>query len=155
MPCLAGSFNPRDGVYYSVVILPFPLPGYALRPAGPTISDQDLFHFKSLFDTGAQVTCVSQRVPTKVGLTPRGRGTLLSASEVKETNLFLFNVGFVTASQTDAEGKIFGSMSVFGPLEGLEIHAEDGDDVDVLIGMDVLGHGAFHIGFDGRFMFSW
>jgi hypothetical protein len=39
-------------------------------------------------------------------------------------------------------------------LEGPEVLVE-GDDADVLIGMDVLGRGALHIGFDGRYMFSW
>jgi hypothetical protein len=55
----------------------------------------------------------------------------------------------------NAQGLFSGGIQVFGPLQGLEIRAEHDDDVDVLIGMDVLGRGALHVGFDGRFMFSW
>jgi hypothetical protein len=54
----------------------------------------------------------------------------------------------------NAQGLFSGGIQVFGPLQGLEIRAEHDDDVDVLIGMDVLGRGALHVGFDGRFMFS-
>ncbi|MBI2716886.1 MAG: retroviral-like aspartic protease family protein [Rhizobiales bacterium] len=151
MPCLSGSFDPRDGIYYTVTILPVPVPG----AVGNVISNQTLHGFKALFDTGAQCTCVSQRVAEKVGLSPRGRGNLISASEVKETNIYLFNVGFVMSSTQDAQGKVSGHLQIFGPLQGLEIRAEDSDDVDVLIGMDVLGRGALHVGFDGRFLFSW
>jgi aspartyl protease len=151
VPCISGSFNPRDGIYYSVIILPID----SVRP-GITLVGQQLFGFKALFDTGAQVTCISQRVAAKVGLVPRGRGTIVSASETTETNIFLFNVGFVMASVPgDGPGTFSGGMSVFGPFEGLEIHSEPSDDVDVLIGMDVLARGEFSIGFDGRFIFCW
>src|SRR5205807_4906154 len=124
----------------------------AVRP----IADQEPDAFKALFDTGAQVSCISQRVASMVGLSPRGRTMFASASEIKETNVFLFNIGFlhVTRSALFSEGSSSG-MFVFGPLQGFEIHAEANDDVDVLIGMDVLGRGAFHVSFDGRFVFSW
>lgn len=90
-----------------------------------------------------------------VGLIPRGRGNLVSASEIKETNVYLFSIGFVTSASAETDGRYSGSIEIFGPLQGMEIYAEANDDVDVLIGMDVLGHGALHIGFDGRYMFSW
>jgi hypothetical protein len=80
---------------------------------------------------------------------------LVSASEVRETNLFLFNVGFLHTEPMLSQQGSSGTMSVFGPLRGLEFHAGPDDDVDVLIGMDVLGRGALHISFDGRFVFSW
>ena len=135
--------------------MPFPLPGAPSEDARPTISKRNFTVFKALFDTGAQVTCVSQRVAAAVGLIPRARRNLVSASEVKETNLFLFNVGFIISATPGALWTMSESMQVFGPLEGLEIHAEDNDDVDVLIGMDILGYGALHVGFNGQFMFSW
>jgi hypothetical protein len=92
-------------------------------------------------------------VAALIGLVPRARRNLVSASEVKETNLFLFSVGFTTSAVPGVAGS--GGMHIFGPLEGLEIHAEDGDDVDVLIGMDILGYGALHVAFNGQFTFSW
>jgi hypothetical protein len=155
VPCLAGSFDPRDGIYHGVAIMPYPLPGVVAGATVPTISSQSLTVFKALFDTGAHVTCVSQRVALAVGLIPRARRNLVSASEVKETNLFLFSVGFLIGSTPGTPGTLASSVHVFGPLEGLEIHAEDSDDVDVLVGMDILGYGALHVGFNGQFMFSW
>jgi len=79
----------------------------------------------------------------------------VSASEVKETNIYLFNVAFILSSQQDAQGLVSGNMQIFGPFEGLEVHAEADDDVDVLIGMNIIARGAFHVGFDGRYLFSW
>jgi hypothetical protein len=148
VPCLAGSFDPDDGVYHTVVTMPVLPPG-VVRPHQPA-------SFKALFDTGAQVSCVSQRVALTVGLRPRGRTLFASASEVKETNLLLFNIGFIQVVRTAllSEGTS-GATFVFGPLQGLEIHAAATDDVDVLVGMDVLGRGALHLSFDGRFIFSW
>ena len=68
----------------------------------------------------------------------------------------MFHVVFVLNAAPDAQsGTVSGAISMFGPLRGLEVFAEDGDDVDVIIGMDILGRGALHVGFDGRYMFSW
>ena len=150
MPCLSGSFDPGDGIYHTVVVFPVPV-----HAQGGVISNQNLRNCKALFDTGAQVSCVSQRIAQSVGLTPRGRGSLVSASEIKETNVYLFTIGFVMGGTLNTQGAFSGHLAVFGPLQGLEIFAEESDDVDVLIGMDVLGRGALHVGFDGRFMFSW
>ena len=142
MPCLAGSFDPRDGIYYGVTITPFPPRGSAEGYKTSKRPNPAATVFKALFDTGAQVTCVSQRVAAAVGLVPRARRQLVSASEVKETNVFLFNVGLSISTIPGAPGTMSGGMHVFGPLEGLEIHAEQNDDVDVLVGMDILGYGA-------------
>lgn len=150
MPCISGNFDPRDGIYHNVIILP-------VAPAFErNIVNQRLYGFKGLFDTGAQITCISQRVSQQVGLVPRGRGRIVSASEVKETNIYLFRVAFFTGPPSVApDGKISGSVTNFGPFEGLEIHAEENDDVDVLVGMDILARGQFAVGFDGRYMFCW
>jgi gag-polyprotein putative aspartyl protease len=152
VPCISGSFNPNDGIYHPVVILPVGTPGLN---TGRLVNLQ-LHNFKALFDTGAQVTCISQRVADKLQLIPRGRGRIVSASETKETNTYVFYVGFVmTAAPAAAAGGYSGQMNVFGLFEGLEIHAEDDDDVDVLIGMDVLARGNFTVGFDGRYLLCW
>jgi hypothetical protein len=119
------------------------------------IERQTLHGFKALLDTGAQCSCISQRVAPIVGLTPRGRGLLASASETRETNTFLFNIGFPMSMSQDPSGLVSGSMQIFGPLRGLEMNVEEEDDVDVLIGLDVLGRGVLHVAFDGRFTFSW
>jgi hypothetical protein len=155
VPRLAGSFDPRDGIYYGVTITPFPTRGGAEGYKPSIYPNPAVTVFKALFDTGAQVTCVSQRVAAAVGLVPRARRRLVSASEVKETNVFLFKVGLSISAIAGVPGTMSGGMHVFGPLEGLEIHAAENDDVDVLVGMDILGYGALHVGFNGQFMSSW
>jgi hypothetical protein len=148
VPCISGRFNPNDGIYHSVIILPGDTP--------ENLVQQNLHGFKALFDTGAQITCISQRVSAILGLVPRGRGTIVSASETKETNIYMFRVGFLMAVRPgDLQGTISGNMQVFGLFEGLEIYADTDDDVDVLIGMDVLARGNFTIGFDGRYILCW
>jgi hypothetical protein len=151
VPCISGNFNPKDGIYHPVVILPVGTPGFN----GSEIVGQQLYGFKALFDTGAQITCISQRVAAKLGLVPRGRGNIVSASETTETNIYLFRIGFWLSMQPGLQRTISGAMASFGVFEGLEIHAEPDDDVDALIGMDVLARGNFTIGFDGRYMLCW
>jgi hypothetical protein len=90
-----------------------------------------------------------------LSLAPRARGTIVSASETKETNIYIFRVGFLLTMHPSDAGTSSGNMATFGPFEGLEIHAEPDDDVDVLIGMDVLARGEFSLSFDGRFVFCW
>jgi hypothetical protein len=151
VPCISGSFNPRDGIYHPIAILPVPVPGLV----DGTVQDQTIQIFKALFDTGAQVTCITERAASKVELPPRGRSRLVSASEVRETNVYLFHAAFVLPDHADQQGSFSGSMGVFGPFEGLEINAESDDDVDVLIGMNIIGRGSFHVGFHGVYTFCW
>jgi hypothetical protein len=61
----------------------------------------------------------------------------------------------MTVGPGDVAGTVSGNLASFGPFEGLEIHAEEHDDVDVLLGMDVLARGHFSVGFDGRWMLCW
>jgi gag-polyprotein putative aspartyl protease len=152
VPCISGSFNPIDGIYYQVIILPVGKAGFD----GPELINQQFHYFKALLDTGAQITCISQRVSERLELVPRGRGTIVSASETTETNIYLFRVGFVMSGvPSTVPGTFSGNLEVFGNFEGLEIHAENDDDVDVLLGMDVLARGNFSLGFDGRWMLCW
>ena len=86
---------------------------------------------------------------------PRGKMFLISASEKREVNSYIFSLGFPMSMRSDPKGTTSGGMSVFGALQGVEIHAEDDDDIDVLIGMDVITQGSLKVDFDGHWSFCF
>ena len=118
----------------------------------PTITNMRAW--RALVDTGASCTCVSSRLAKECGLLPIGKSEMVSASERKMVNRYLFALGMPIAQKVDPSGMVTGSLSVFENIEGMEFN-EDGGSFDVLLGMDVISKGSLSLDFDGHFTFCW
>lgn len=149
MPCLSGSFQYPAGIIVPVVVLPIGIGG-----DGSIISGQVLRNFRALLDTGATQTCITTKVVQDVGLTPKGRRPMLSASHTVTVNTYLFSIGFPMGVAPDPRGTVSGNMFIFHAIDGMEFNA-GGSTFDVLLGMDVLSRGSFKIDFDGHFSFCF
>ncbi len=118
-------------------------------------SDQSLFRgavpFRALIDTGATRTMIAPRVVSRLGLQ---QVTMLRFSGLGGTAWrpgYLFRVGFYERPPTDTteHSRI---MVLKRDIIGGEL--TDEQTFDVLLGMDVLTTGAFHLdknGFEFRF----
>lgn len=97
--------------------------------------------YRAIWDTGATNTCITRRVAEQLGLEPTGKARVSGVHGVKEVPKYLINlylpnnVNFAGISATEAE---------------------IGNNIDVLIGMDVISHGDLAISnFNGRTIFSF
>ncbi len=149
MPCLSGRFQYPGGLIIPVVVLPV-----GAVTGGPAISGQVLHGFSALVDTGATQTCISTKVVNDVGLTPKGKRPMVSASHTVTANTYLFSVGFPMGIAPDPRGTVSGNISIFHAIDGMEFNA-GGAQFDVLLGMDVLSRGSLKIDFDGHFSFCF
>lgn len=149
MPCISGSYNRPAGVMFNVAVLP-PSAG----SEGLTLVAQTIQMFAALVDTGASVTCVSDKVVERVGLQPKGRATMISASERKDVNTYLFSLAIPVGIRPDPKGTFSGNMVAFPLLQGMAFHSDDGA-FDVLLGMDIITQGSLKIDFDGHFSFCF
>jgi Aspartyl protease len=149
MPCLSGRFQYPGGIIIPVVVLPV-----SAGAAGNIISGQVLHTFTALMDTGATQTCITTKVVQDIGLTPKGKRGMISASHTVTVNTYLFSIGFPMGVAPDPRGTASGSMFIFHAIDGMELNAS-GTTFDVLLGMDVISRGSFKIDFDGHFSFCF
>ena len=79
---------------------------------------------------------------------------MISTSGQKEVNTYIFTVGFLMGAVPDKVGPTsLGSFSFFPPISGAEIFTHEDDDLEVLIGMDIISRGSLHIEATGYFSF--
>ena len=135
MPCLSGEYDPTVGVLLQVAVLP-----------GGTLEQQsegEAPAFSGLVDTGADVTCISDKVSTVLDLQPTGKVQMVGATGAGDVNQYLVDLLLQFGTQhigiTDHRAASFGSGS---------------PHYDVLIGRDILCKGVFTMDFAGRFTFS-
>lgn len=86
--------------------------------------------WRGLWDTGASKSSIDKRVADALGLIPIGRGSISTANGVVAVNTYFIDL-------TLPNHVTIGNILVTG--------ADLGDDVDVLIGMDIIRHGDFSI----------
>src|SRR5687767_3852654 len=83
-------------------------------------------HFKAQIDTGAQTTCITQRTIKFYNMVPNGRTKLITASETKEVNTYIFTIGFLIAATPSKIGSSFtGNFTLFPTIQGAEIFTDD------------------------------
>lgn len=86
--------------------------------------------WRGLWDTGASKSSIDKRVVDDLGLTPVGRGMISTANGVVLVNTYFINLtlpNHVTVKDVLVTG------------------ADLGNNIDVLIGMDIIRHGDFSI----------
>ena len=86
--------------------------------------------WRGLWDTGASKSYVDKRVEVELGLIPVGKGTISTANGVVSVNTYFVNLTLPNRVTV---------------RDVLVTCADLGNDIDVLIGMDIIRHGDFSI----------
>lgn len=86
--------------------------------------------WRGLWDTGASKSSVDKRVVDELGLIPVGKGTISTANGVVSVNTYFVNLTLPNRVTV---------------RDVLVTCADLGNDIDVLIGMDIIRHGDFSI----------
>lgn len=86
--------------------------------------------WRGLWDTGASRSSVDKRVVDELGLIPVGKGTISTANGVVSVNTYFVNLTLPNRVTV---------------RDVLVTCADLGNDIDVLIGMDIIRHGDFSI----------
>lgn len=86
--------------------------------------------WRGLWDTGASKSSVDKRVVAELGLIPVGKGTISTANGVVSVNTYFVNLTLPNRVTV---------------RDVLVTCADLGNDIDVLIGMDIIRHGDFSI----------
>ena len=97
-----------------------------LRPVG---GGRPFYTDKTMWDTGSENTLVSSRIIKEMGLQPIGQVGVSGIGGNTVSNAYYIHLDL-------------NSGDVIAYLEVLE---SDFDDYDVIIGMDVIGYGDFHL----------
>lgn len=97
--------------------------------------------WKGLWDTGASGTCIDQRVVADLNLIPIGKKLISTAAGLKETNTYLVDIGLPNRVMIK---------------DVLVSCADLCNELDVLIGMDIISLGDFAItNITGKTTFSF
>lgn len=86
--------------------------------------------WRGLWDTGESKSSVDKRVVDELGLIPVGKGTISTANGVVSVNTYFVNLTLPNRVTV---------------RDVLVTCADLGNDIDVLIGMDIIRHGDFSI----------
>lgn len=92
------------------------------------ISKKHLRLDRAIWDTGATNSCINKSVATKIGIIPTGKTNVISASGSNIVNTFVVEM---TLPNHVTVRNLLVSEGNLGP------------NIDMLIGMDVIGHGDF------------
>ena len=137
MPCLSGEYDPTVGVLLQVAVLP-----------GGTLEQQpegEAPAFSGLVDTGADVTCISDKVSTVLDLQPTGKVQMVGATDADAVAVNQYLVDLLLQ---------FGTQHIGIPDHRAATFGSGSPHYDVLIGRDILCTGVFTMDFAGRFTFS-
>jgi hypothetical protein len=119
-----------------------------------TVAMSSIATFTALIDTGAQTTCITKAVATRVGLLSSGKTPIAGVGGVANHDTFIFHVGFLAGTASGVSNPGF-RLDVFPqPIQGPEL-AMTGAEFDVLLGMDVIGLGSLAVEGSGTFSFSY
>jgi len=159
MPCIWGTHN-RSQIFLDVAIIDAAtVANVTPGPNAPVLQNPPLF--KALVDTGAQSTMISPNVATTMGLTPIGQIPIQGVGpSVTYHNAYLFHVAFVIpllhmGQPIPAGGGVRTVIFILPPaIYGGEITSAGGT-FDVLLGMDAIAAGSFHVEGNGTFSFSF
>ena len=135
MPCLSGDYDPTVGILLQVAVL-----------RGGTLESQipgEAPVFAGLLDTGADVTCISDRVVSLLDLQPTGKRQVVGATGTGVTNQYFVDLLLQ-----------FGSQHLGIPNHEVMALGTGAPNFDVLVGRDIICRGVLTVDFAGRFTFS-
>ncbi len=140
MPSLTGKSEAAGPIIQIGVLKPGDLAALRAKGGGA------IRLFAALIDTGASHTCVSPLIAREIeGLELLGKHPMTSATETIEVNTYLADLllPFVGGSGYGLHGH-----------RVLEFAARDTDNVQMLLGRDILCQGIFTLSPDGHFSFA-
>ena len=108
---------------------------------------------KAQFDTGVDIICITRRVVEYFEMKPRGKVEMISVTGIEEANTYTFTLGSITGKIPQKVGGFTGRFSFFETILGSEIYTHDDDDLDILIGMDIIGSGSLRLEPFGQWTF--
>ena len=86
--------------------------------------------WSGLWDTGASMSSITQRIADELSLIPVGKTNISTANGIVAVNTYFVDIGLPNGVT----------------VQNVLVSCSDlGDDVDLLIGMDVIRHGDFSI----------
>lgn len=107
----------------------------------PTMHMWSMPRYTALLDTGASVTCISEKIANQLDLVPKGKRQVIGATGTALTNIY------------DLEIMLWSDGSGWGcPIEAALFSGTS--TVEVLIGRDILCRGLFVLDNSGRFSFA-
>lgn len=118
------------------------------------VKPMPLRHYRALIDTGADITCLCDRVVREGKLAPSGMIQMTGGNGPSLHRTFVVQIGIWCAEPADFEGDDQVTKTLF-QLEGLEAaEIRDNQWFDVIIGTDVLIHHDFHLKRGGEFILT-
>ena len=144
MPCISGQYDPEVGVLLQVAVLPGGYLNQAIRSNSekPSIGVMGA-PVSGLLDTGADHTCVSQRLAQSLNLRPSGKVPVSGATGVSEMNQYMIDLL-----------QQFGQNSIAITEHMVTEFTSSSTVYDMLVGRDIICQGVFTMDFSGRFSFS-
>ena len=118
--------------------------------AGDGAEIKRLHQCHAMLDTGANASCVSNRLADKMQLTVRGKKEYASVSQMAAADLYRVNIN-IPFPPTPGEHKESVTFRYWNNVEVFGIPGVD-QSFDVLLGMDLICHGALHVS-GGQFTF--
>jgi len=108
--------------------------------------------YRALIDTGAQMTCITNRAILENGLQCVGRQQIVGVNGPDSHGVYCFHIGF-ECEATDR----FSTARTYYQWEEPQIAVDlpDNGMFDVIIGMNILGRGDLRFSRDGTFSFEF
>jgi len=106
-----------------------------------------------LVDTGASVTCISDKVVQDLGLQPSGKTMMSGSTGAGAVDQHTFGVGFVYGAQQNPTGTFTGGLTLH-LVQGC-VFMNHGFGFDILLGRDILCKGTLSLSFDGHYVISF
>lgn len=142
MPCFSGE------IVNNQIIIPC-----IVAKAGKSPKEKStLQHCKALVDTGANASCISDKLASEMGLASKRWEPMVGVHGTSKTRVYTVWIWFETKISFSGKtaivppdevgkgipDKSIGRYMVGGELEVGELQWEDGDNYDVLLGMDII-----------------
>lgn len=105
-------------------------------------NNDDIYEAKTLWDTGATISCISHDVVQKLKLIPTGKRVISTPSDAKEVNTYLIDIELLNGVSIDA-------------IEVCETEIGK-QEIDLLVGMDIINMGDFSVSnHNGKTVFTF
>ena len=142
MPCLTNIVH-NSAAIIDVVIMPYQIQKSKTDPNKEKFTPMPGKQYKALIDTGADITCITNRVVSQLKMKRTGnrRYNAASGSALQKTYSFFVNIP-IGNTPTPVNFVEEGGEVQFGT-----------SSIDVLLGMDVIMKGSLKIDPDGHFSF--
>lgn len=106
----------------------------------------------ALVDTGARRTCVTENTVQSLGLRRKGRAEVWNIKRPEMHFTYLFHVAIWPDTQQSYHAPV-APYGIGSEIEGIDVG--DNRFFDILLGMDIISQGSFHLERSGEFRFEF